>query len=108
MKVATPLKTKSRLKQVLLKIRSFREKNQQKCIDCLKPRSNENELECKMYSCNEFYVPNYQSFSLVILSILQCIKLAVLSKIKSHSDAINYFKELPYYNKPIGKPMLNT
>ena len=57
-----------------------------------------------MYSCNEFYVRNYQSFSFVILSILQCIKLAVLSKIKSHSDAVNYFKELPYYNKPIGNP----
>ena len=27
--------------------------------------------------------------------------MAILSKIKSHSDAINYFKELPFYNKPI-------
>ena len=31
-------------------------------------------------------------------------KKAVLSKVKSHSDAINYFKELPFYNKPIKKP----
>ena len=31
-------------------------------------------------------------------------KMAILSKIKSHSDAINYFKELPFYNKPIKKP----
>ena len=31
-------------------------------------------------------------------------KMAVLSKIKPHSDAINYFKELPFYNKPIKKP----
>ena len=30
-------------------------------------------------------------------------KMAILSKIKSHSDIINYFKELPFYNKPIGK-----
>ena len=30
--------------------------------------------------------------------------MAVLSKVKSHSDAINYFKELPFYNKPIKKP----
>ena len=30
--------------------------------------------------------------------------MAILSKIKSHSDAINYFKELPFYNKPIKKP----
>ena len=30
--------------------------------------------------------------------------MTVLSKIKSHSDAVNYFKELPFYNKPIEKP----
>ena len=30
--------------------------------------------------------------------------MAVLSKIKSHSDAVDYFKELPLYNKPIEKP----
>ena len=57
----TPSKTKSLFNQVLLKIdaRSLRENNQQKCIDCLKPRSNKNELECKKCGCNEFYVPNY-------------------------------------------------
>ena len=27
-------------------------------------------------------------------------KMAIMSKIK-YSDAINYFKELPFYNKPI-------
>ena len=31
-------------------------------------------------------------------------KMAVLSKIKSHSDAADYFKELPFYNKAIKKP----
>ena len=31
-------------------------------------------------------------------------KMAVLSKIKSHFDAVDYFKELPFYNKPIEKP----
>ena len=31
-------------------------------------------------------------------------KMAVLSKIKSHSDAVGYLKELPFYNKPIKKP----
>ena len=31
-------------------------------------------------------------------------KMAVLSKIKSHSDAVDYFKELPFYNKLIEKP----
>ena len=53
----TPSKTKSLFNQVLLKIdaRSLRENNQQKCIDCLKPRSNKNELECRKCGCNEFY-----------------------------------------------------
>ena len=31
-------------------------------------------------------------------------KMAVLSNIKSHSDAADYFKELPFYNKPMEKP----
>ena len=31
-------------------------------------------------------------------------KRSVLSKIKPHSDAVYYFKELPFYNKPIEKP----
>ena len=30
--------------------------------------------------------------------------MVVFSKIKSHSDAVNYLKELPVYNKPIQKP----
>ena len=30
--------------------------------------------------------------------------MAVLSKIKPHSDAVDYFKGLPFYNKPIEKP----
>ena len=32
-------------------------------------------------------------------------KVAILSKIKSHSDVINYFIELPFYNKPIERPV---
>ena len=31
-------------------------------------------------------------------------KMAVLSKIKPYSDAINYFKELPFASKSINKP----
>ena len=31
-------------------------------------------------------------------------KMAVLSKIKPHSDAVDYFKKLPFYNKHIEKP----
>ena len=30
--------------------------------------------------------------------------MTVLSKIKPHSDAVGWFKELPFYNKPIEKP----
>ena len=29
----------------------------------------------------------------------------MLSKNESHSDANNYFKELPFYNKPIKRPI---
>ena len=32
-------------------------------------------------------------------------KMAILSKFKSHSDANSYFKELPFYNKPIERPI---
>ena len=32
--------------------------------------------------------------------------MAVLSKINSHSDAVDCFKELPFYNKPIKKPKI--
>ena len=33
-------------------------------------------------------------------------KMTILSKIKYHSDAADYFKELPFYNKPIEKPKI--
>ena len=32
--------------------------------------------------------------------------MAVLSKIKSHPDVVDYFKELPFYNKHIEKPKI--
>ena len=32
-------------------------------------------------------------------------QMAILSEIKSHSDANNYFKELPFYNKFIERPI---
>ena len=53
--------SKCHIRQLLLKTdaRRYCEKNQQKCIDGLKPRSNKNELECKKCGCNQFYVPNY-------------------------------------------------
>ena len=30
--------------------------------------------------------------------------MAVLSKIKPHFDTVDYFKELPFYKKPMKKP----
>ena len=59
--MTTTSKTKSYYERVLCNIdaKRLRENNQQKRIDCLKPRSNKNELECKKCGCNEFYVPNY-------------------------------------------------
>ena len=30
-------------------------------------------------------------------------EMTILSKIKSHSNAIDYFKELPFYDTPIKK-----
>ena len=30
--------------------------------------------------------------------------MEILPEIKSHSDVIGFFKELPFYNKPIKKP----
>ena len=35
-------------------------------------------------------------------------KMAVLSKIKSHSDAVDYFKELPFCNNPLKNQKLNV
>ena len=32
--------------------------------------------------------------------------MTVLKKIKSHSDVVDYFKELPFYNKHIDKPKI--
>ena len=34
-------------------------------------------------------------------------KMAVLSKIKSQSDPVDYFKELPFYNKLIERPKVH-
>ena len=31
--------------------------------------------------------------------------MTILSKVKSHFDVINYFKELPFYNKLIERPI---
>ena len=63
--------TKSRFERLLSKIdaRSLRENNKRVCIDCLKPRSNKNNFECKKCGCTEFYALEYQN-SFVMLSSL--------------------------------------
>ena len=38
--------------------KKYQSDNQQKRIDCLKPRLNKNERECKKCGCNYSYVPN--------------------------------------------------
>ena len=40
----------------------------------------------------------------VSINHLVIYKIAILSQIKPHSDAVDYFKELPFCNKPIRKP----
>ena len=53
----------------------------------------------------QFFV--FFSFSFVISSRLNtfiCIIMAVKKKDKSHPDVVDYFKELPFYNKRIEKP----
>ena len=39
--------------------RKYQIDNKQKCIDCLKPKSNKNEHVCTKCGCDHFYVPNY-------------------------------------------------
>ena len=35
-------------------------------------------------------------------------KIAILSEIQSHSDVINYFKELPFYHKLVERPLKSS
>ena len=57
----------SLIQKALKVIKGFTQKNIKvtitqiinKCLDCLKPRSNKNEQECKNCDCDHFYVPNY-------------------------------------------------
>ena len=101
--MTTTWKTKSRFEQLLSEIYAMqsRENTQKVCIDCLKLRSNKNKFEFKNCGCTDFYVLGYQNSS---FEILTKFVMVVLSKIKTHSDAINLFKEPPFYNKPIKKP----
>ena len=66
--MTTPSKTKSHFKKLLSEIYARRpgKNNQKVCIDCLKPRSNKNEFECKNCGCTDFYVLDYQNSSFKI------------------------------------------
>ena len=67
----TPSKTKSCFEQLLSEIYARRIcKNNQVCIDCLKPRSKKNKFECKSCGCTKFYVLDYQNYSFKILPAL--------------------------------------
>ena len=50
----------------------------------------------------------FMSSIIKILHLKYCpfvmYKMAVLPKIEPYSDALGYFEELPFYNKPIKKP----
>ena len=48
-----------------------------------------------------------QLLKFFFLNILYFVmyKMAIQSKIKSHSDVINYFKDFPFYNKSIERPV---
>ena len=78
--------SKSRFELLLSEIyaRRLSQNNKRVCIDCLKPRSTKNKSECKKCGCIEFYVLDYRNSS------FQVYKMAVLSKIKPHSDAVDY------------------
>ena len=72
----TMSKTKSRFERLLSEIYagSLCKNNQQVCIDCLKPRSNKNNFECKNCGCTKFDGLDYQNSSYLILSSLYCPK----------------------------------
>ena len=59
-------------KKVLSKVyaKTFRKNNEKVCIDCLKPRSNKTNLECKNCSCTDFYLFDYQNYLFKILPSL--------------------------------------
>ena len=50
---------------------------------------------------SKFFICNIVQFAVHKMAVLT---VKWQSKIKSHSDAIDYFKELPFYNKSIKKP----
>ena len=50
-----------------------------------------------MLKLSKFFISNIFYFVMY--------KIAILPKIKSHPDTNNYFKELPFYSKPIERPI---
>ena len=87
-----PSKTKSHFEQILSKIyaNGFHKNNQKVWIDCLKPRSLN-------FMCSITKILHFKNVQFLIY------KMEVLSKIKPHFDAVDYFKELPFYNKSVKK-----
>ena len=69
-------------------------------IDYLKLK----EVQSKV-KLSKFYMPKLLKFFILHILDFVMYKMAILTKIKSHFDVINYFKELPFYNKPIERPI---
>ena len=69
--MTTSSKTKSHFEQLSSEIyaRRFCENIQKVCVNCLKPRSNENMFEYKNCGCTEVYVLDYQNSLFEILSV---------------------------------------
>ena len=69
--MTTTSETKYRFEQLLSEIYVRRpdKDNQKVCINCLKPRSNKNNFECKNCGYTEFYVLDYQNSLFEILTV---------------------------------------
>ena len=81
--MTTTSENKSRIERLLSETYAKRPHkiSQKLCIDSLKPRSNKNNFECKNCGCTNFYVLDYQNYSYLIFSTLQCIKWQYCQKL---------------------------
>ena len=69
--MTTPSKTKSHFEQLLSEIYARRphKNNQKVCIDCVKPRTNKKNFQCRNRGCTEFYALVNQNSSFEILTV---------------------------------------
>ena len=79
-------------------LKAFTKNNQRVCIDQVKI-----SLSVKIVVALTFMCSIIKILHLKYCSVCN-YKMTILSKLKSYSDAADYFKEFPFYNKPIEKP----